>query len=43
MYRWMQMGTIRTVRIRLIHRTALTVRTLLIRHTTQVVSKRVKE
>jgi Fe2+ transport system protein FeoA len=39
MYRWMQMGIIRTVRIRLIHRTALTVRIRLIHRTTQVVSK----
>ena len=43
MYKWMQMGIIRTVRIHRIHRTALTARTLLTRHTTQVVSNRVRE
>ena len=42
MYKWMQMGIIRTVRIHHIHRTARTVRTLLTRRTTQVDSKRVR-
>ena len=42
MYKWMQMGIIRTARIHHIHRTALTARTLLTRHTTQVVSNRVR-
>lgn len=31
MYKWMQMGIIRTARIHHIHRTALTARTLLTR------------
>ena len=42
MFRWMQMGIIRTVRIHHIRRTALTVHILLIRRTIQVVSKRVR-